>query len=590
MKHIYGIGLSLLLAPWLAGCESDPASTLAVTSVEVNQGTQTSSNTVALVAERSTTVRVMLETGSSNAISNVTGLLAVKVDGAFITPVGGISAVNEPITVPAAPDRNSEDDALYFELETPSGIPESSDVDFSVVAAGNGRLISGEALDLSFVDVSTPTVYYLGIDYTPSGLGLPDPALIAPGVGDVFVRGIYPVDDGDAALYQPGLFPNITYSQDANGDGLINAGSEVNDLLSALASVRDLLVFFGVGIDNNDFLYGWLAGNPIPGNGWGGVGGLTAFGNTQASRYQRTFAHELGHNFGLNHNARALDQTGWDTAARLDNNPAANNTTGRVKPTDKFDIMVGGQLSANAWVDTTTYNVLLGSPLLALRELAARQQEAAEGVLVVQGSFNASGEQIEKVEPAFRFPWQLEPTPQQANDPYVAEAVDDAGTVHRRTFDALVGDDSEEGSERYGFFEVRIPVPPGRRVVSLRVRDADHPEQIYVSTTATAPPRLTVLSPQPGADLDATTPVTWRVADPDSKPADLQYQVAYSFDGGASWVPLAVDLEGSDTSVMVNTREVQKSDGRGVIRVFVSDGLNTDSDDVNGLSAPTAIY
>lgn len=586
MKRIFGISLAFLLALWLMGCVSDPASTLAITSVEVNQGTQTSSNTIALVAERSTTVRVMLETGSSNAISNVAGKLSVKVDGAFITPVGGISAVNEPITVPAAPDRNSEDDSLYFELEAPTGIPESSDVDFLVVVAGNGQVDSGEALDLRFVETSTPTIHYIPIDYTPSGLGLPDPALIAPGVGDAFVRGIYPVDDSDPDLYQPVLFPPLAYTQDTNGDGLLN-GSDLNDLVSALASVRVLFVFFGLGVDNDEFLYGWLAGNPIPANGWGQVGGFNAFGNTQESRHQRTLAHELGHNFGLSHNSRTLDQTGWDTLARLDNNPSANNTTGRVKPTGKFDVMVGGRLTANAWVDTTTYNFFLGSPLLALLE---PQQAATRGVLVVQGRFDPSGETLEKMEPAFRFPWRLEPTPQRANDPFIAEAVDEDGTIYRHTFNALVAGDSENERDQYGFFEVRIPVPPERRVVALRIRDADDPERIYFSATATEPPTITITAPQAGSSLDTTTTLAWRVEDPDSKAADLQYQVAYSFDGGESWVPLAVDLKGSETSVVVNTREIQKSDGQGVIRIFVSDGLNTDFDDVNGLSTPRAIY
>ncbi len=599
MNRIFGTSLALLLAVWLTSCEGDPASTLAITSIEVNQGTQTSSNTVALVAERSTTVRVLLETGSSNAIGNVAGLLSVTVDGAFITPVGGIQAINEPITVPASPDRDSEDDSLYFELEAPTGISESSDVDFFVVVAGNAQVVQGEALDLSFVETTPPTVFYVPVDYTPSGLGLPDPALIDPGIGDAFVKGIYPVNDSDPDLYQQLLAPGVGFSGDADGDGILNCVdndgdgdredcSDPDDLISGLASVLGLVILFG-GAGNDDFIYGWLAGNPIAGNGLGQVGGSVAYGNTQESRHQRTFAHELGHNFGLNHNSRALDQTGWDTAARLDGNPAANNTTGRVKNTGLFDVMVGGRLTANAWVDTTTYTFLLGSPLLASLALET-QQEAARDVLVVQGRFDPEGETLEKMEPAFRFPWTREPSRERAGDPFVAEVVDDEGTVYRRSFNALVAGDGEMEEERYGFFEVRVPVPPERRVLGLRIRDANNPERVYFSSSASETPVITVTQPQPGASLGESTEVRWRVDDPDTEAAAMQFQIAYSFDGGESWVPLLVDVPGGETSAVVNTREVQRSDGQGVIRVFVSDGLNTDFDDVNGLSTPRAIY
>jgi hypothetical protein len=69
---------------------------------------------------------------------------------------------------------------------------------------------------------------------------------------------------------------------------------------------------------------------------------------------------------------------------------------------------------------------------------------------------------------------------------------------------------------------------------------------------------------------------------------DLQFQVAYSPDGGESWVPLAVDVRG--TGVTVNTTEIQESRGNGIIRVFVSDGLNTAFADVEELTTSAAQY
>ena len=260
------------------------------------------------------------------------------------------------------------------------------------------------------------------------------------------------------------------------------------------------------------------------------------------------------------------------------------------KNTAKFDVMVGGKLTNSSWVDTQTYNFLLGSPNLAARQVAQIQAEVSTHVLAIQGRFDPSGETLEMMEPAFRFPWAREPNRERPDDRYLAEVVDDQGTIHRRSFNALVADNSEAEQVTYGFFEVRVPVRPERRVVALRILDASNPERIHFSTAATESPTITITAPEAGSSLGPATTLRWRVEDPDSLPATRQLQVAYSHDGGESWVPLAVDVAGSESSVVVNTREVRRSEGRAVIRVFVSDGLNTRFDDVEELSTPSAIY
>ncbi|MGH9379262.1 MAG: hypothetical protein ACRD2Z_01415, partial [Thermoanaerobaculia bacterium] len=247
-------------------------------------------------------------------------------------------------------------------------------------------------------------------------------------------------------------------------------------------------------------------------------------------------------------------------------------------------------LTNSAWVDTTTYGFFLGSPILASLQAARIQPAAGTAVIAIQGRFDPSGARIEKMEPAFRFPWPRGASPERPGDRYVAEVIDGERTVYRRSFNALVAADTETEEVTYGFFEVRIPMPPERRAVGLRIRDAEDPERIYFQATGSQPPTLTLTAPEPGSTLGTTTTVAWRVEDPDTRPAAMQLQIAYSHDGGESWVPLLVDVEGTQNSVVVNTREIRRSDGRGVIRVFVSDGLNTHFADVEGLSTPSAIY
>jgi hypothetical protein len=576
---------------------------LAVTNIEVTQAIQTTTNTIQLVAQRSTAVRATVVNLDGVAVPGVTGSLHVFVNGAEITPGAGVTPINTPFTVPVAPQRANENDRLNFELPAPTGITASTNVTFRVdvppvpgeINTANNTLTTSA---LTAVNRTTPSIFFTSINWI--GKGVPDPALIQPGVGDAFVRGIFPVNDGDSKLYQQGLFPSLTFNEDTNNNGILDQKPEGDDLLTLLDSCRQFIVNKGLGATNNTYLYGWIKGNPIDGNGLSELdkfpAAFTAFGNTEPTRYQRTFAHELAHDFNREHNMpeRLLDQVGWDVGARLPNNPAANNTTGRVKPMTLNDIMNPGRLTNQAWVDTITYNALLGSPVLSPSP-RDRGDEPSERVLVVQGIFDPTGSSLLRLKPAFRFPWASQPTlPPPAviegstvPTGFIAEVIDIAGVVTRVPFGARVADDA--GNVAFGAFEVMVAVPPERQVASLRITDAQG-LRTYAAVKRSRPPTITVVEPQPFQQLGRKSDVAWNVKDPDTPASKLLYQIAYSPDGGSSWVPLAVDVPGTAKSLVVDTTEIQQSRGNGVIRVFVSDGLNTAFADVTNLSTVFALY
>jgi hypothetical protein len=60
--------------------------------------------------------------------------------------------------------------------------------------------------------------------------------------------------------------------------------------------------------------------------------------------------------------------------------------------------------------------------------------------------------------------------------------------------------------------------------------------------------------------------------------------VAFSYDEGRSWVPMAVDIPGTNRTFTFDASQIPESTGEGIVRVFVSDGLNTAYDDVTGLA------
>jgi hypothetical protein len=610
------ITVSLMLAmTLLAGCggPTSPASScapsgtpnsgsfnLTVSSVLVTQAIQTISplNSVPLVAQRSTAVRVMLGNSGNGSVAGVTGKLSVFVDATSVPLGTHATPINGSISTPVSPQWASECDTLNFEIPSPSGITASSNVRFHVditpVSGETTATDNAGEVTLSVANRTTPLLYYTRINF--KGGGLPDDSFIQPGVGDAFVRGIYPVNDNDLNLYRQGLFPSLPWNEDTNSNNMID-GSEGSDLLSFLAQCRQLIVNSGVGPDDRVFLYAWVRGNPISGNGLSKEGGRVGFGNTDPIRGQRSFAHELGHLIGIDdrypqnsyHNSDTIGNVGWDVGGRLANHPSGNNVAadGRLKPTTFYDIMNAGRLTNEAYIEPYNYNAVYNNATLATSP-DARKDIAR--VAVIQGIFDPSGERLLTLNPVFRYPWPSGPTPplpERAKARYIAVISSSNGEVVRVPFDAVVTRDDHEDQVVRGFFEVMVPVPG--EITALSIIDTQTGQTVATRKPSTRAPVIEVTSPKQGSQLGETTTITWNAqySVPDDQ---VQYQIAYSRDGGKSFIPIAVNVPGKARSVTVNTREIPKSSGQGLIRVFIGDGLNTAYADVADLTPAAAIY
>ncbi|HYS03171.1 MAG TPA: cohesin domain-containing protein, partial [Candidatus Eisenbacteria bacterium] len=131
-----------------------------------------------------------------------------------------------------------------------------------------------------------------------------------------------------------------------------------------------------------------------------------------------------------------------------------------------------------------------------------------------------------------------------------------------------------------GAFEVMVPLAGPAN--SLEITDAAGTTMFGGFVRSATPPAVRVSSPQKGATIDAPMMIKWDVSDPDSTPAELMFQAAYSPDGGKSFVPIGVNLTTNELDF--DPGSVEGSDGGGLIRIFASDGLNTSFFDVAGLS------
>jgi hypothetical protein len=154
-----------------------------------------------------------------------------------------------------------------------------------------------------------------------------------------------------------------------------------------------------------------------------------------------------------------------------------------------------------------------------------------------------------------------------------------------------VADDPDKGEEHeiYGFFEVMVAVSPNREINTLRITDATGQRE-FASLKRSEPPTIRIVTPSEGAQLGEKTEVQWEVADPDTPLDQLLLQVAYSANGGENWVPIAVDVNGTEKGITFDSTLIQQSKENGVIRMFVSDGLNAAFADVQRLVTTAAKY
>lgn len=512
---------------------------MSVANIEVTQAIQTPTNTVGLVADKATLVRVTIGvTGSPTPVPNVTGLLLAYDQFGNLLPGAPFSPSNGPISAKTSPSRGLINDTLNFTLPPVSGIIHLLPIIFSTTAEETNFANNfGFQANLSFNCRQTPTIDYLPIDYRPGSLGLPNPALIAPGAGDDFVRAIYPFPTAGTNYYNQVSGAPLVWTQDIN--------SSTSAFFNALNTRRQMTN------PMPDFLYAWLPGNPFSGNGAAQINGRVSFGNTDTTRHIRTFAHELGHNFGLQHNNRTLTpQVGIDVENAIG--------LGQLKAASLYDIMVGGQFTPSAFVDVTTYNYLNNHALL---QCGADEQGGGSDYLFVTGLVDEAGNAT--LNPTYRLDGANTFTPSDPAGNFVLQIHTAQGELREVRFSAEADSEIHTGPLGAAFALV-IPNDPNITRLTL-LRDGQTQDQLTRSSNAPVGGFVGL-----SAVLQGETTLAWEGADPDGDV--LTYSVQYSPDGGQTLVAVAVNETGNQFTVDANSLPASPN---GLLRLIVTDGLNT---------------
>jgi hypothetical protein len=571
---------------------------LTVSAIEVDQAINTGSLT--LVAKNATVVRVKVGiTNSAAAVPNVDAELRVYSNGVEI-PGSPFFSSNGPITAPLSPNSANENDTLNF-LCVP---PQSGDVDFVVtvnplhtVVETNYGNNEGSALNKSFVCRKMVELAYVSVNYTPGG-GQPPISMIEPGVGDAFLRGIYKTGDWN---YHRSPLGALTWTSNINNSS--------NSLLSSLEDIRNSTIP-AAGYAKPDFIYGWLPGNPFSGNGQAiGIPGGAAFGNSESSRFQRTFAHEIGHCWGQQHNSLSIGTIGFDVVSGL-KDPLS---LGPVMPTSKKDVMFAGLLTNEAWVATVTFNDCINDARSACTS-ADGESSGEEGASDAPSAHSGEVQCIRLAGEYVRGEGRMELFPSLRLDSAVPTESDARGDVQVRAYskagrlladlrtrsDSTLESCSGQGQLARTPFYVTLPETfSGQAIHRIELRDVKSGALLARQTrTAHAPvasliaigaagmlegpePQAGNAQPHAAGNAEAQSPMTgdveiaWAAADADGD--RLQATLLYSPDG-IEWVPVVVNQPievGNEQRTVFSSANLPQSLGaNGLFKLRVTDGLN----------------
>jgi len=556
------------------------AGDLAVTSVDLTQGAQFGTTT--LVGGRSTMVRVKVAvTGQTVSQSNVDAVLRVYVGGQQMVGSPFFSR-NGPITAPITPNVFNVNDTINFTIVAPV----STDVDFQVVLDPLNKVAeSNETNNLFLLSNKvfscrkTLDVAYVSVNYTPGG-GQPAAATIEPGVGDGFTRGIYAV--AELNYHRSPLGP-LNWTTDIN--------SSSTTLLSSLQTIR-LTTIPAAGYARPEFIYAWLPGNPFSGNGAAnGIPGDAAFGNTESTRFQRTFAHEIGHCWGRSHTSNAIATVGFDVEHHL----VSPLSLGQTHATTQYDVMVAGQLTNVAWVDSGTYLDCLTdtrSQCTAFAPPGGGENPAsdAQRVLQISGSYQHQ---------VGRKPSRIELSPVNQIDLASPTADDAQGDVLLQSFAAggelLSSVRWKSATTRESCAEcvnarphlhansaVSILIPAAvanQEPARIELRDLKSGNLLATRTRTASAPHISSLGSRMidgvgVASHSGSGPFVelfWDATDADGDA--LSADILLSCDGGQSWSAIGVNQRGASMKFALSDIPVAKNE-QGIVKVRVTDGLN----------------
>jgi hypothetical protein len=566
--------------PENAGCG---VTDLSIIGMEVVQSVQTISNTVPLVANKDTVVRVYPDIGFGEE-HNVDLELTFYQGGAkigTIKPWLGIPTVKPVHNLDLV--RADENKGATVQLTThwlTSTITIVAEVnperEIEEVAYHNNTFTR----TVTFQPRDWVNLAILRIDHQPpgGGGGLPagmDEFLV--NLGELLVR-MYPYGfyDGDILV--------DTYKWYLPMDDEATAVSNATQLTAALRS------WFNSANRKASTEYTQLVGI-FPSNvlnfcssdpPWFGGTGRVSFCDHQVD----AVVHEIGHNLGLRH-VNTIDSCGakdpyteWPHTDASIQDYGWDSQTRKVIDKTYYDVMA---YCEPRWISAYHYRQTfdaIGAP-----SFRASINPLTQDYLVISGLVSKAGNA--DFLPIWQMDADREPENPPLGDDYCLE-IRDAGeaVLASHCFDLAFYHYEAAAEMDWDSFSVILPFDENIASVVMR----KNATEVGRVTASTNPPRVDLLSPDGGEVLNGSIEVSWAASDLDGD--DLAYSLFYSVDDGSTWKPVAVNITGTTTHRLDLAWAPGSTTAR--MRIEASDGFHTARDDSDGAftvdeKAPSAI-
>jgi len=174
----------------------------------------------------------------------------------------------------------------------------------------------------------------------------------------------------------------------------------------------------------------------------------------------------------------------------------------------------------------------------------------------------------------------------QDTDSHVLELLDGDGNVlASQPFTTSVAVDNHTGlsqsdPEESASHSYLVSIPFHRDTAAVRVTvDGGEVSRLAVSANA---PTVEIISPTRGAFVGDSLTLAWTADDPDGD--DLRYNILYSPDAGESWLALATGHTATSLTLTDTSELVAGEPAAGRLRVVASDGVHTGDDTVADLT------
>ncbi|HYO49315.1 MAG TPA: hypothetical protein VEW94_05640 [Chloroflexia bacterium] len=586
---------------------------LTVDHIEVVQVIQDVNNSIPLVANKKTVVRVFVVANGSDGspVDGVTASLTVRSAGADRQA----SLINGPIKASSQVNRADKDGSLNFELLPGDTVP---GVRQFVATVNPGKTVKETDYDnnnlkvplvVTFDKQNVLRIGYVRVGWLDSERHREDDYNWPgdPSNNHLLLKKIYPIAEDGLQYYEMPFRVRVT--------------TKGPFLLAEAHLQRTLRTYYNLIVaDPPDQLAAWVPAIATMGKGGqaeavrltqldpvGRVSYMAETSEFSLPLAQRFMAHEIGHNLGLKHTGTKGDADctfaknddpfywGSDSAKILE--IGYDIATNNVIPDTYYDLMAYCP-PAKSWISPRHYKTLFGGGLQA----SGINTAPISDTLIIQGRAWDEG-QIE-IEYTYRpFPGRkggfsanraslallpgasnlirYRPAPITTGEgDYCARFSDANGeTLGEHCFD-LDFEDIETGEplDEAGF-SLKLPYLEGTSKVSV-LHNGEVGATIEASSGA---PTVNISSPAQGETWDGQHTVSWSAEDSDGDA--LNYAVLYSPDGGKAWFPLSVNSQ--DAQLDLDTTEIAGGDNI-FFRVLASDGLNTSQSEVGPITVPNS--